>query len=137
MMDADIPDTVVKFVSNLTKAEYDGLVARYTEPDEARYHKRSEAVNEYLAPGVDLRLQRPVNANAKWFTIGEAMVRLQLTIVPVIPLATLSTTSSVQVPLARSPKSVESGSWGLKLPVNGASAPLIELAAESSKTVFV
>lgn len=71
----DVSDEVVQFARAFVKAEYDALLARHTEPDDAKFRKKSTSVQKYLGRGVEIPLQRPIKTDDNWFNTGKEMVK--------------------------------------------------------------
>jgi hypothetical protein len=64
---------VIEFVRQFMETEYDILVARYTERDDAVFQKKLLRIEPFLGPEVDFNLERH-SPDEKWFAIGEDML---------------------------------------------------------------
>ncbi len=64
-------EEIIEFTESFIDAEYQALVARYTNRDDAVLLEKKIILEEYLSSDVKINLQRGSNTPDSWFEVGQ------------------------------------------------------------------
>jgi hypothetical protein len=67
---------ILQFVEAFVPAEFEALVAQYSERDEAVFRAKRARVEEFFGRGMQPELRRPDRADEDWFAAGKRMIAL-------------------------------------------------------------
>lgn len=67
-------DEVVNYVNAFLNAEYEALVAQYTERDDRVFQAKRAIVSQFLMSGIPSDLDRPLQPDDEWFERGKERV---------------------------------------------------------------